>query len=133
MPGIAKKKVSGKWVDIGRRIAAARSDAGLTQRELGDIVGREAISISRLERGETRAGLELTRKLAAALKRHPAWIDHGVSPAVEERAPGILGELRAKLEAATPEQQQKVLKMMEVLGFRRPLARVAGTTARKVA
>jgi transcriptional regulator with XRE-family HTH domain len=55
--------------DLGRAIAQARSDAGLTQHELGDLVGLGAPYLSKIESGRTVSLLEhqlrILRRLGA--------------------------------------------------------------------
>ncbi len=50
-----------------RRMAAARVLMGLTQRELGQRVGRREIEISRIETGRSAPGRELKERIAAVL------------------------------------------------------------------
>lgn len=55
--------------DLGRVVAQVRSDAGLTQAQLGDLVGLEATYISKMESGRTVSLLEhelrILRRLGA--------------------------------------------------------------------
>ena len=55
--------------DMGRAIAALRSDAGLTQQELGDLAGLDATYVSKIESGRTVTLLEhelrILRRLGA--------------------------------------------------------------------
>ena len=51
--------------EIGRRIASAREEAGLTQQELAERIGlRSGQSISRYERGETEVPSKKLRRIA---------------------------------------------------------------------
>ncbi len=55
--------------DIARQIAALRTKAGLTQKELGKLVGTTASVICRLENAEYEGhSLAMLRRIAAALK-----------------------------------------------------------------
>lgn len=55
--------------DVGRAIAALRSRAGLTQRQLGDLAGLDAAYVSKIESGRTVTLLEhelrILRRLGA--------------------------------------------------------------------
>ena len=55
--------------DLGRAVAQVRSDAGLTQAQLGDLVGLEATYVSKMESGRTVSLLEhelrILRRLGA--------------------------------------------------------------------
>lgn len=54
----------GGW---GRNIAARRAELGLTQRQVGDMVGRTANSVARWERGEVDPGWDVQPAIAQAL------------------------------------------------------------------
>jgi transcriptional regulator with XRE-family HTH domain len=49
---------------VGSRLRAARRGAGLTQKQLGDALGVEAITVSRWERGVTSPSLPRLRRVA---------------------------------------------------------------------
>ena len=56
--------------DIARQISALRTQAGLTQKELGELVGTTASVICRLEDADYEGhSLTMLRRIAAALKR----------------------------------------------------------------
>jgi transcriptional regulator with XRE-family HTH domain len=53
--------------EIGRRIAQARDEAGLNQRQLAELIGvADAQSISRYERGKTEVSQKRLRRIAEA-------------------------------------------------------------------
>lgn len=52
---------------LGQRIAEARHAAGLTQRQLGDAIRADQMTVSRYERGAMEPGAATLRKLAQAL------------------------------------------------------------------
>ena len=51
----------------GQRIKAARTGAGLTQKQLADRVGVNRVTIARVELGERKPSLDLATRIAAAL------------------------------------------------------------------
>ena len=60
------------WEDIGRRVESARTDAGVSQNRLAEILGIHASAVSRIESGERKIdSLELTT-VSEALGR-PVW------------------------------------------------------------
>jgi transcriptional regulator with XRE-family HTH domain len=71
--------------DVAHSIQTLRSEAGLTQQELADLVGTTASSICRLEDARYEGhSVTMLRRIAAALKRSveirfvpaPAGADH---------------------------------------------------------
>lgn len=52
---------------VGQRIRERRRERGLTQEELGARTKVSAIHISRIERGEVDAGLDVIERIATAL------------------------------------------------------------------
>lgn len=52
---------------VGRRVRAAREEAGLSQGQLGAKVGYSAMGISHLENGNRKVKLEDLQKIAVAL------------------------------------------------------------------
>ena len=53
--------------NLGRRIAKARQDVGLTQRNLADKVGVTAQAVSKWERGNTCPDISILDEIAEAL------------------------------------------------------------------
>ncbi|WP_313469888.1 helix-turn-helix transcriptional regulator [Lysinibacillus sp.] len=51
-----------------KRLIAERKSKGLTQAQLGEIVGCSASMISAIERGRAKPGLEVSMKLETALE-----------------------------------------------------------------
>jgi Zn-dependent peptidase ImmA (M78 family)/transcriptional regulator with XRE-family HTH domain len=61
------------WPQIGSRVAAAREQAGFTQRELGDSIGLHRSAVTRIELGQRQLdALELAH-IAEALGRSVEW------------------------------------------------------------
>jgi len=53
---------------IGRRVRAAREEAGFSQEQLGSKIGYSAMGISHLENGNRKIKLEDLQKIAEVLK-----------------------------------------------------------------
>ena len=82
---------------IGARIARARTEAGVTQEELADLVGVSTRSLQGYEAGAVKPYRHLDA-LASALNRPVAWFLHGddVAPDPQRMTP-LLGELEAEV------------------------------------
>ena len=87
---------------VGRRIARARKEAGLTQQELAERVGVTRRSIQGYESGSVAPYRHLDQ-LGAALGRSPQWL---VS---EQPEPGVTPELKAELRVLVREQLLETL------------------------
>ena len=86
-----------KFMNIGKRIKNRRTDLGITQVRLAELVGVSQNAIHKLEDGTTKQPRSLS-KLAKVLKCEPNWllfgvdeIGAGVSLANFERGPKIRG------------------------------------------
>lgn len=94
-------------VRIGRRIAEARDEAGLTQAELAaKIPGKaDGTQVSKWERGVHRPGDDTLEQIARALDKDLVWFlarDGNPKAAV----PDLMGELSA--DAGTPERLAEI-------------------------
>lgn len=92
--------------DIGARIASARKQAGLTQEELGDLVGVSTRSLQGYEAGHIVPYRHLG-KISEVVNRPVGWLLHGEEaeddPSNAERLSRIeaqLGEIRGLLAGA---------------------------------
>lgn len=78
------------YVELGRRVRAARQSAGFSQMDLARRLGMSRTSITNLEQGHQRVALHVFLKLAAALGADPATLlpsaDHG-----EDETPELRG------------------------------------------
>lgn len=54
--------------DLGEKFRLIRIHHGLTQKELGDLMGKLAISVRRMEKGQVKIQLEDIEKIASVLK-----------------------------------------------------------------
>lgn len=61
-------------MSIGKKIKNIRKSLGLTQRELGDKIGKSEISIRKYESGSTNIPVEVLLKIAYALNVDPKEI-----------------------------------------------------------
>jgi transcriptional regulator with XRE-family HTH domain len=79
-------------VRVGKRLAAARAAAGLSQRDIA-FPGCSAAYISRIERGERTPSLQVLRQLAERCRvseSHLAWgRERGLDPAVAEHVRAV--------------------------------------------
>lgn len=66
---------------IGERIKKAREKAGLTQSQLGEMLGYSAMGISYLEKGLRKIKIEHLEKIAEKLKVNISYFLEPVSPA----------------------------------------------------
>lgn len=53
---------------IGRRIRAAREESGLSQEQLGSLIGYSAMGVSHIENGSRKVKLEDLQKIAEKLR-----------------------------------------------------------------
>lgn len=111
----------------GSRLKQARKAAGLTQRQLGKLVGQAATTIANLEQGGTRSSTR-TAALARALGVRPEWLEEGVgsmlfdlkAPRMQVAAPAIESftftsedlQLAQQIHSMAPAQRQAVLAMI---------------------
>lgn len=69
---------------IGERIKAARKNAGMTQKQLGELAGIAEPTIRRYELGKLNPKFETLAKIAEALKVNPADIDERLTISLRE-------------------------------------------------
>lgn len=87
---------------IGRRVAAARKLAGLTQRQLADRAHLSASLVSQVERGTKPASPSFVASVARALQVAPAYLHDSRPDEVVEQPSAesaVVAELRAALDA----------------------------------
>ena len=82
--------------EIGNRIQLARKEAeGMTQEELGHLVGVTSRSVAAWEAGDV-VPFKYLRKLSDYLNRSPAWILYGED--ARTASPDALDEITQKLD-----------------------------------
>jgi transcriptional regulator with XRE-family HTH domain len=105
MVAMAHKK---KWTEIeqmGQRIREAREGLGLTQEELGTLIGRNRETISHYEIGNRAIAVTELPTLAQALKVPVGYFFGDEVPPSE-----ILALLSAELDTIPPSKQKAVLE-----------------------
>jgi Zn-dependent peptidase ImmA (M78 family)/DNA-binding XRE family transcriptional regulator len=82
--------------DLGRRIAEAREDVGMTQAELAELVGVDRTAVVRVETGARKVSATELVAMAAALGRPIDWFVVESPPAVvsRRRDPSVGGHSR---------------------------------------
>ncbi len=77
---------------IGKRLQQARTARGLTQAELGALVGIPQSHISKIERGETDFQWTTLEQIANAVGLSPVLVPTGLVPLVESLVSGREGK-----------------------------------------
>ncbi len=95
---------------IGRRIRAAREEAGLSQEELGEKVGYSAMGISHLENGDRKIKIEDLQKIAEAIEAQIAYL---LEPITKQSYPTTI--YRRGDEDVTDEQKRDEQKALDNL------------------
>lgn len=101
MPRKPKVETSDTGKRIGGNIKTARKKAGLTQSELAEAVGLEAVTLSRIETGTQLPGIDRLEQIAKALNTSLAALVAELSAEVD-CAIVLASEL-----APLPEREQK--------------------------
>lgn len=113
-------------VVVGGRIAQARKQRGLTQRQLAEGLGVTVRSVQSYESGAVLPYRHLAR-LGALLHRSPAWFLHGRTSGVEER--DALVALRREFHDRFRTLDEQLGQLNERLEQLRGLAAQAGFPA----
>lgn len=72
-----------RYREIGRRIRQARETAGLTQEDLGRVLGVSGVAVGHYERGARAVGIADLERIAAHLRRPMTWFLHTPRPWAE--------------------------------------------------
>lgn len=98
---------------IGKRISQLRSQKGLSQQEVGDLIGRSGGHISNIENGKAELTPSELDKLATELEVNVLYLFAGITNDVSE-----IVDLVAKMEPAKRRLALKLFKlnleMMEI-------------------
>lgn len=97
--------------DIGQRIKAIRTKKGLTQTELGEIVGVEKATVSKYESGETKVSPEALIKIAKECGKSLDWLMTGKELHDPEQDP----DYRRKVEAINQLAAERIAKVLSEL------------------
>lgn len=102
--------------EIGARIALARNEAGgMTQEELGDLVGVTTRSVQNWEGGVSIPYKWLT-KISEVLNKPVGWFLHGSEPNDSETE----DERLTRLEAQLADANAKIDRLLDLLGASLP-------------
>lgn len=94
---------------VGQNIAAARKERGLTQAQLGDMAGIDAITVSRTETGSTTLSLARLVEIADALDVSLATLVSRSNPG----AAGLADEMAASLKRLREPDRQFLFNMFK--------------------
>lgn len=117
---------------LGRRIAAAREYADMTQEGLGNAVGLDRTAVSRLEKGERKVSVVELVGIAASLKRPMSFfVEEPVPAAVSRRQD--LAHAHASTRALDVELEQFAadVRTLTEMGLLQPVARNRGSSTPK--
>lgn len=93
--------------ELGQRIKSAREEAGLTQRELANLVGlADGQAVSNYERAVTQPTRERLRRISEATRKPLAYFLDG-----EEDWPDPVGLLRELLDAVAELHQNQAVQL----------------------
>ena len=113
-------------VQIGQRIADLRYGQALTQAELAEVSGVNAITISNIERGEQKPSARTLRRLAAAFEMQVRELTAGTTGPPRESPPDTPGETEenerrieeAKIEKAERDEEARLRRGEDDTGGR---------------
>jgi transcriptional regulator with XRE-family HTH domain len=105
---------AGNLVSVGERIKQARTEAGLTQDELADLIGVGMRQVQYYEAGESNPYRKLSR-IAEVTSRSVGWILHGDEPAANERDAAELATRLEKLEAGQGRTEELLHELLRRL------------------
>lgn len=95
------------YAEFGRRVKAARLDAGLTQVRLAEAIGLTRTSVANIEAGRQRTLLEAAYRIADAVGRTPQSLLP--DPATLRSQ----GKLPAGVEHQTPDVRQWIMNFVQ--------------------
>ena len=82
-------------MELRERIYRAREDAGLTQQQLADLVGKTRGAVTQWEAGDVRPRHSTLKAIAQATGKALSWIENGVG--AERTGLVVIGEVAAGL------------------------------------
>jgi len=107
--------------EIGTRVREARNEAGLSQSELGEVLGYKAGMISAFETGRRRLKLEDLARVCIALDKTPDYFLRSVAVPRSEPQGGVALQLRAELAALpSPDLRESLGRLLDEIDHSRP-------------
>ncbi|MBW3622407.1 MAG: helix-turn-helix domain-containing protein [Armatimonadetes bacterium] len=103
---------------IGARIKEMRENRGITQNELGRMIGHTDVYISQIETGKRRIGLDLLEKIARTLEVSPptffrdSWQSEDSSDQIStllrrtDQLRGLMDELRSSVQELAEQRRR---------------------------
>lgn len=107
------KKVDSKRADIGARIKMAREMAGLSQGQVGKLMGLHRPSVTEMEAGNRRVSAEELEQLAGHFDVSTSWLlgeDEGSSPDAAK-----LQLAARELQKLKPEDLDRLMKLLATI------------------
>lgn len=101
---------------IGEHLRNLRKQKGLSQEELAHLSSLHPTYIGQVERGEKNITVETLDKITKALGVSLEGLFHSIQPAISTESNNtILPEIFHKLVSLNPEEQKKILSIIEVI------------------
>ncbi len=102
------------WIDLGRRIAHARSLARLSQEQVADALGIDRTAVTKIEAGARKVDTFEIGRLASVLGRSVDWLLSPPRPAlISRRASGTTRD--ARLDGAATALLEEIAQGVELL------------------
>lgn len=92
-------------IEIGRRVRDARTQARVTQKDLGDRIGVTSQQVQKYEAGRSRMAVSMLCRVAGALDVAPATL-----------VGGLLGEAAGDTDALAPRERELVAAYRALAG-----------------
>lgn len=116
-------RITDKRLAIGRRIAAARRNSGLSQAALATKLGLSAGAITQWETGRAVPEPDKFQALADVLGVEPGWLLTGDEPDEVTRAQTVTEQQTLLLlRRMKPEEQARAMQILEALASPAPFA-----------
>ena len=100
-------------MEMNERIKKVRTDANLSQRAFGSVIGVTASSINRLESGENNPSEQTLKLIATNFKVNFEWLKYGEGP---EKLDVSDDEVVEELMAGSNEYAKSIMKAFAKLG-----------------
>lgn len=99
------------YLKIGQRIKQARIEKGLTQSDLGALVGCSNNHMSHIEIGQTKVSLSMLLKISYTLEKS---LDYFLLDTPYANSESISSEITKKLNQCTPPTLLSISKMIDI-------------------